>query len=567
MEMAREQYDVVIIGSGGAGLRAALAAAEQGARPVILTKGEPQRSGGTISAHYSFCAVLPNAEPGDSPEVFAADIIRSGEGIPDPRLVSVLAERAGEAVAFAQRLGVVFDPAEPGGSVPHLGWLAGHTHARAVHVGNAVGRELMRALLKAVKKAGIPIHPFTHATDLIVDGGMLRGVAAFHSPSGELRVYEAPAVIVATGGGSQIYELNTNPFEATGDGYGLAVRAGIELIDMEFVQHYPTVLVSPPGARGLMFNSGILIPKGARLLNRRGEDFWDRHGAGPLKEATRDVMSRVMSREIADGSGTDAGGLYISTRGMDPGEFPQMQQRLLEDVGVAGDAEQLEVAPGAHYFMGGLRIEPDAQTSMPGVFAAGECTGGIHGANRLAGNALSENQVFGAIAGRSAAAYALKHPLPPPGPDDRLAWRKTLEPVRSLLSRSGAPGAVKPQTGWAEVQSLMQRWAGATRTADGLERAEKRLSAMREELPAQVGARDASLVYNRDVGKALELRNMIDTGWSVAVSALERQESRGAHVRLDAPESGEEWACSLAVRLSGGKALIRRLPRGGRNRS
>ncbi|PYI50857.1 L-aspartate oxidase [Paenibacillus flagellatus] len=560
MEMMRERYDVVIVGSGGAGLRAALAATELGARPVLLTKGEPQRSGGTLSAHYSFCAVLPTAKPGDSPEVFAGDILRSGEGIADPRLVRVLAERAGDAVAFAGRLGVAFD-LEEDGSKPHLGWLAGHTFARAVHVGNAVGREMVRVLVKAVKQARIPIHAFTHAIDLIVDDGVVHGVAAYHQPSGELRMYEAPAVVVATGGGSQIYELNTNPFEATGDGYGLALRAGIELTDMEFVQHYPSVMVSPPGARGLMFNSGILIPKGARLLNRHGEDFWDRYGVGPLREATRDVMSRVMSREIAAGNGTDAGGLYISTRGMDPDEFPQMQQRLLEDVGVDRDAVDREVAPGAHYFMGGLRIEPDASTSLPGVFAAGECSGGIHGANRLAGNALSENQVFGAIAGRSAAAYALRHPLPSSGTDGR-AVEEALEPVRRILSRvSRGESELKPSEGWAEVQSLMQRDAGATRTAEGLERALNRLSSLREELPERLGLRESSLVYNRDAGKALELRNMIDTGWSVAASALERRESRGAHVRLDAPEKSGEWACSLAIRLSDGSALIRKLAR------
>ncbi|GIQ65242.1 succinate dehydrogenase flavoprotein subunit [Paenibacillus cisolokensis] len=561
VEIARERYDVVIIGSGGAGLRAALAAAEQGARPVVLTKGEPQRSGGTLSAHYSFCAVVPSAEPGDSPELFAADIIRSGEGIPDPRLVQVLAEQAAEAVAFAERLGVKFDPVEKGSSRPHLGWLAGHSYARALHVGNTVGRELMRVLLRAVKKAGIPVHSFTHATDLIVDRGVLKGVAAFHSPAGELRIYEAPAVIVATGGGSQIYELNTNPYEATGDGYGIALRAGIELVDMEFVQHYPTVLVSPAGARGLMFNSGILIPKGARLLNRHGDDFWDRYGVGPLKDATRDVMSRVMSQEIAAGNGTDAGGLYISTRGIDPSELPQMQQRLLEDVGLAADAAEREVAPGAHYFMGGLRIEPDASTSLPGVYAAGECAGGIHGANRLAGNALSENQVFGAIAGRNAAVYALRNPLPPAGTGSSVV-DEVLEPVRRILSRSGSSTASRPQEGWREVQSLMQRHAGATRTAEGLEQAIQRLNALREEIAERVGARDRALIYNRDVGKTLELRNMVDTGWSVAASAKERRETRGAHVRLDAPESDNGWTCSLAVRLEGRTARFNRLLRG-----
>mgnify|MGYP001187772289 FL=1 len=575
MEVSREQYDVVIIGSGGAGLRAALAAAERGVRPVILTKGQPQWSGGTLSAHYSFCAVLPTAAFGDSPEVFARDILRSGEGISDPKLVRVLAERSGEAVAYAQRLGVKFDPAGDDPGVPHLGWLAGHTYPRAVHVGNAVGRELIRVLLKAVRKARIPIHAFTSATDLVVEDGELCGVAAYHIPSGELRIYEAPAVILATGGGSQIYELNTNPVEATGDGYGIALRAGAELMDMEFVQFYPTVFVTPAGARGLMFNSGILVPKGARLLNRFGEDFWDRYGAGPLKDATRDVMTRVMSQEIAAGGGTERGGLYITVRGLDPRELPQLQQKLLEDVGVDPNAQEHEVAPGAHYFMGGIRIDEEAATKLPGLYAAGECTGGIHGANRLAGNALSENQVFGAIAGQSAAQHALRQArrAGQAGQTGRLrADAKTaarvLEPVRELISRTRARAAgttgdvMSPGEGWQAVRSVMQRCVGATRTEEQLKEAIAVLEDLRDNGIRRLTGRDSALPYNRDISRALDLRNMIDTGWSVAVAALERRESRGAHVRLDAPERDEAWTCSLAVRLSNGQADLRKYPRG-----
>ncbi|MFS0724146.1 FAD-dependent oxidoreductase [Paenibacillus sp. 1P07SE] len=558
MELTREQVDVIIVGSGGAGLRAALAASEEGASVAILTKSEPQRSGGTLSAHYSFCAVLPEATPGDSPEVFADDIIRSGEGISDRELVRILAEQAGDAVQYVADLGVSFDKQEDDASLRHLGWLAGHSYARAAHVGNRVGSEMVRVLLKAIRKRQIPIHAFTHVTDLLVEDGQARGVLAYHAPSGEVRLYTAPSVIIATGGGSQVYALNTNPFEATGDGYGLALRAGIELLDMEFVQHYPTVLVEPAGARGLMFNSGILIPKGARLLNRHGVDFWDSYEVGDLKQATRDVMSRVMARELAAGGGTDAGGLYISTQGMDPAEFPQMQQRLLEDLGIETDAELREVAPGAHYFMGGIRVDSRTRTGVAGVFAAGECVGGIHGANRLAGNALSENQVFGAIAGREAARYALQTRIEEPS--NRIV-EKALMPVRGLLERAGTAGSgLTPLQGWSRVQQLMQQHVGVVREQQGLELAVAELEGLRAELD-QVRARDASKVYNRDIAKALELRNMVDTGWSVAAAAAERRESRGAHVRLDAPELREEWQLSVTVRKDGERAATGRLPR------
>ncbi|WP_020619382.1 L-aspartate oxidase [Paenibacillus daejeonensis] len=558
MELRREQYDVIIVGSGGAGLRAALAASEEGARVAILTKSEPQRSGGTLSAHYSFCAILPEATPGDNAEVFADDIVRSGEGISDRELVRILAEQAGEAVQYVADLGVSFDKQEEDASKLHLGWLAGHSYARAAHVGNRVGSEMVRVLLKAIRKREIPIHAFTHVTDLLVEDGEVRGALAYHAPTGELRVYTAPSVILATGGGSQVYALNTNPFEATGDGYGLALRAGIELVDMEFVQHYPTVLVEPGGARGLMFNSGILIPKGARLLNRQGEDFWDRYGVGELKQATRDVMSRVMARELAAGGGTDSGGLYISTRGMDPDEFPQMQQRLLQDLGIETDAELRVVAPGAHYFMGGIRIDTRTRTGVTGVFAAGECVGGIHGANRLAGNALSENQVFGAIAGREAARHAL-HQGGQAASNETV--KQALSPVVGLLERAGQAGdGLTPLQGWARVQELMQRHVGVVREQAGLAQAQVELEELRTELD-HVRARDGSKVYNRDIAKALELRNMVDTGWAVAVAASARTESRGAHVRLDAQELDRAWQLSLAVRRSTEGPLVDKLAR------
>lgn len=405
MKKVETVYDVIVVGSGGAGLRAALASAEKGAKVLVLTKGEPQRSGGTLSAHYSFCAVPPASPAGDTPEQFAKDIIRSSEGISDPSLVRVLTEQAYDAIVYAEALGVKFDRTEEGGH--HLGWLAGHTHARAFHAGNVVGRDLTRVLMRRLTKQQVDIQAFTQVLQLHVDQGLYKGLFAYHLPTDEVRYYTSKAVIIATGGGSQLYELNTNPVEATGDGYSLALQAGLELVDMEFVQFYPTVLVAPKGTRGLMFNSGIVIPRGATIQNACGEDVWERNEAGDLKQATRDTMSRVMAAEIAAGYGTEQGGLIVDASAVDDSELPQLQQQLLTDLGVDGASKQYEVAPGAHYFMGGIRIDTRSGTSVPGIFAAGECTGGLHGANRLAGNALSENQVFGAIAGYEAAEYAL----------------------------------------------------------------------------------------------------------------------------------------------------------------
>lgn len=530
MEYTTFEYDVVVVGSGGAGLRAAIAAKEAGANPIILTKGSPQWSGGTLSAHYSFCAIIPDKVEGDSPEIFAKDILNSSEGIANPKLVEILTEQAGQAVSYASSLGVRFDTTEDDKTKIHLGWLAGHTYARALHVGNVVGRDLMRALLKRVKKLDIPIKPYTFATDLIVEENQCKGIVAYDMSLGELHYYKSPSVILATGGGSQVYDLNTNPTEATGDGYALAIRAGIPLVDMEFVQHYPTVLVSPHGARGLMFNSGILIPKGARLLNKHGEDFWDSYNVGPLKNATRDTMTFVMSQEVQKGYATENGGLWISTKGMNPEDFPQMQEKLLQELGIDENAERREIAPGAHYFMGGIQINEKTETSVLGIYAAGECTGGIHGANRLAGNAISENQVFGAIAGREAGNFALKTKVVEAS---KQAISRALSPLVTILQKAGKENGLSPVKIEKDLKVLMQQFVGATRDENGLSNAMALLTSLENKINNDMAPRTASKIFNRDIAKALDLRNLRDSAEAITVSARHRKESRGAHVRLD----------------------------------
>lgn len=545
MEYTIHEYDVVVIGSGGAGLRAAIAAKETGANPIILTKGSPQWSGGTLSAHYSFCAIIPDKEEGDSPEVFANDILISSEKIANPSLVRVLAEQAGQAVSYAASLGVRFDTVEKNNPKIHLGWLAGHTFARALHVGNAVGRDLMRALLKRVKQLNIPIKSFIHVTDLIVEENQCKGLLAYDMSLGEVQFYHAPSVVIATGGGSQVYDLNTNPTEATGDGYAIAIRAGIPLVDMEFVQNYPTVLVSPYGARGLMFNSGILIPKGARLLNKYGDDFWDSYHVGPLKNATRDLMTLVMSQEIQKGNATENGGLWISTKGMNPDDFPQMQQKLLRDLGVDEGAEQREVAPGAHYFMGGIQISEKAETSISGVYAAGECTGGLHGANRLAGNALSENQVFGAIAGLEAGSYAKVTKNAEPA---KQTIDSKLLPIINLLDRAGNDNGLSPIKLEKHLKTTMQQYVGATREQSGLNKALEQLKSLDSEITNSMAARTSAKIFNRDIAKALDVRNLHATAEAITVAALNRKETRGAHVRLDFNQKEAAFEHSFAIK-------------------
>ena len=555
MRIEETRYDVIVIGSGGAGLKAALASIDKGARTLILTKGEPQRSGGTLSAHYSFCAAPPHSAVGDSTEQFAQDIIRSSEGISDPKLVDILTARAYEAIEYAAQLGVRFDRAEDGSDYD-LGWLAGHTHARAFHVGNVVGRELTRVLLRRLNKLQAEIHAFTQVLQLHIVNGQYKGVFAYHYPTGEIIYYSSRSVVIATGGGAQVYELNTNPTEATGDGYSLAMMAGIELLDMEFVQFYPTVLVAPKGTRGLMFNSGIVIPRGARLKNAHGEDFWDRYQSGELKQATRDMMSRIMAAEIGAGNATDNGGLIVDAAMVDDKDIPQLQQQLLTDLGLDASSKKYEAAPGAHYFMGGIRIDEHAAATLPGVFAAGECSGGIHGANRLAGNALSENQVFGAIAGEQAAHYAMdaRHVEADYSPSadldsESLEWYKRqwnflIQPSTGQEPQVTAIHLIE------QLRSVMQRNVGVNRDEEGLARAKIELQAIEDKLRHKLTIQHATKGYNRERIKTIDLFHMLNTSKMIVYGAMERRESRGAHNRLDYPNKQESFKASIALRMS-----------------
>lgn len=558
MKIVETQYDVIVIGSGGAGLKAALTAVDKGAKTLILTKGEPQRSGGTLSAHYSFCAAPSDSSTGDSAEQFADDIIRSSEGISDPSLVRVLSEKAIDAIKYAEELGVKFDRTEDG-KEHHLGWLAGHTFARAFHVGNVVGRDLTRVLLRKLQKQQVEIESFTQVLKLHVENGIYKGLFAYHYATDEVLYYSSKAVIIATGGGSQLYELNTNPVEATGDGYSLALEAGIELLDMEFVQFYPTVLVSPRGTRGLMFNSGIVIPRGARMKNSHGVDFWDQYKVGELKQATRDLMSKVMAAEIEAGNGTEQGGLLVDASMVDTKDIPHLQQQLLVDLGLDESAKQYEVSPGAHYFMGGIRIDSQAATSIQGIYAAGECTGGLHGANRLAGNALSENQVFGAIAGVQAANYAIKEnkenhsPLAASLEDEfmkqfHLRWGFL---YRSRKQEESSSISVFELT--KQLKRTMQRFVGVNRTEQQLLQALSELQRIEAALQNELVLPYDSMTYYRERMKCIELSHMLHTAQAIVYSALERRESRGAHNRVDYPGKSEHFQASIAVRASNGK--------------
>jgi len=528
-----ESYDVIVIGTGGAGLRAGIAAQSAGAKVLLMSKGPVKQSGCTVSAIFSYCAALGHADPNDTPEVHQRDILKSGEFINDPRKVRILAENAPQSIYELQSYGARF---EKEGERFKQAWLPGHSFPRACYYKRITGKEIIRALAAKVSSLGIKVLEYTYAIDLLVKEKQVYGVLYYDLINGKIDVCFAPAVILATGGGGQVYSLNTNPREITGDGYAIALRSGCELVDMEFVQMYPTVIVNPIGAKGVEIPTGRIIPEGARLKDCDGNDFFKRYiPDGDIRTATRDTLARAIAWAIRDGKATANGGIYLDATMLAESKEIDQHSRYLLDLGVDVYRNPVEVAPGAHFFMGGILTSSDCSTNVKGLYACGEVAGGVHGANRLAGNALPETQVFGAIAGETAAKYAL------PVKIDRDT--RAVDQVDRWTSwfQSKQKGSVLPAEIKRQVQSVMYTKVGVLRTEDELVEGIGALKDLERKWESQIWLPNQDMRFNWGFADALEARNMITVAMLITRAALERRETRGAHNRIDYPDKSEKF--------------------------
>jgi fumarate reductase (CoM/CoB) subunit A len=529
-EIKKYRYDIIVLGMGAAGLRAAIEAKRLGANTAIIAScnDSPNQTGATVTSIYSYCAPLHRR---DTPEQFFKDTVEKGRYANNPDLVKRLADSAVNRLIEMDSFGIRWDK-EADGSF-EINWLPGHTYPRAVHYDHKTGKEIARGLYKKVKNENLDVLPYRFAVDFITEGNKIKGIIVINLIEGRPEIFETGAVILATGGASQLWEVNSNPSGLTGDGIAMALRAGAQVVDLEYQQFYPSCVVYPTIAKNVhypYFSKGILI-------NSKGERFLEKYGLEEGKDV-RDVLAIAIYKEIRQGNGTINKGVLV-----DFGETPQevLRQiqddpiiRYLHDLGVNPMGDDIEIAPSAHFTMGGVRIDKNSKTSLEGLFACGEVCGGCHGANRLAGNALTETQVFGVIAGHNAALYANKV-------NNYAVCRQQIDTLLDEQFQHDIPldiESVRMKT--KHLKGIMEDNVKVVRNKTSLVKAKSELDKILEQtFGLKIPFAGIPLNYKRV--EALKLKNMILVAQTMAGSALLREESRGAHFREDFPDARDEW--------------------------
>jgi succinate dehydrogenase flavoprotein subunit len=571
-------FDVVVVGAGGAGLRAAIEAAARGARTAVVCKSLLGKAH-TVMAEGGIAAALANVYPEDNWQVHFRDTMRGGKMLCNWRMAQIHAQEAPDRVLELEEWGALFDRTADGRILQRD--FGGHRYARLAHVGDRTGLEMIRTLQHRAVQAGIEVFMECTVTRLLADGGRIAGALGYRRESGRFVVFRAPAIVLATGGVGKAYKVTSNSWEYTGDGHALALWAGADLIDMEFVQFHPTGMVWPPSVRGILVTEGVRGDGGV-LRNARGERFMFRYVPEMFRAETaeseeeadrwytdrsarrtpdllpRDEVARAINTEIKEGRGSPHGGVFLDIATRRDAEYitrrlPGMYHQFLELADVDITREPMEVGPTCHYMMGGVRVDPETQAStVLGLFAAGEVAGGMHGANRLGGNSLSDLLVFGQRAGRGAAEYAA-------GPTGR-AQVNTSEVealVREALRPFEATGTENPYAVQVDLQECMQTMVGIIRTADELTKAFDELAVLRERA-GRVRV-EGHRQYNPGWHLALDLDPLLAVSDCIARAALERTESRGAQTREDYPETDPELGkVNVVVRQRNSELVLTR---------
>jgi succinate dehydrogenase / fumarate reductase flavoprotein subunit len=535
MDVERHDYDVLVIGAGGAGLRAAIAAAEHGARTALVCKSLLGKAH-TVMAEGGIAASLGNVAPEDNWRIHFQDTMFGGKYLNNWRMAELHAKEAPDRVRELEQWGGVFDRT-PDRKMSQRAF-GGHTHRRLVHIGDRTGLELIRTLQDKAVHAGIDVFMECTVTRLLKDGDRVCGAFGYWRATGEFVEFAAPAVVLATGGAGKCWRITSNSWECTGDGYALAYEAGAELVDMEFVQFHPTGMVWPPGVVGLLVTEAVR-GEGGILRNADGERFMERYDPRRLELSTRDVVARAIYTEVKEGRGTPRRGVFLDVSHLGAAtvrlKLPSMYDQFMELAGVDITREPMEVGPTCHYIMGGIRVDAETGAStVAGLFATGECSGGMNGANRLGGNSLSDLLVFGRRTGECAARHGAHAPAP--RIDDAQAADAAAEMGRYL----SGPGDEDPYRLQAELQATMHEDVGIFRDAAGLTDAMSRLDEL-ERRAAGARSAESTTVYNPGWHLCRDLRHLLIASQAVARAAHLRQESRGAHSRLDFPAYDDYW--------------------------
>jgi len=595
-EIERYTYDVVVIGAGGSGLRAAIEARARGKKTAIISKSLFGKAH-TVMAEGGAAAAMGNVNPNDNWQVHFRDTMRGGKFLNNPRMAELHAKEAPDRVWELEAWGALFDRT-PDGKISQRNF-GGHEYPRLAHVGDRTGLEMIRTLQQRVvalqqadsvslgdPEAMIRVFAETTITRLLKDSaGRISGAFGYVRDTGRFVVFEAPTVVLATGGIGRTFKITSNSWEYSGDGHALALLAGASLLNMEFVQFHPTGMVWPPSVAGLLVtesvrgDGGVLrntegkrfmfdyVPDVFRAQYAETEEEGDRwytdpeHNRRPPELLPRDEVARSINSEIKAGRGTEHGGVFLDVASRLPAEeilrkLPSMHHQFLELAGVDITKEPMEIGPTCHYVMGGVEVDPDsAATSVPGLFAAGEVSGGMHGSNRLGGNSLSDLLVFGKRAGDGAADYLDSLGSSRPAVVDSDLDAAVAEALAPFSRSEGE----NPYTVHHELQQTMQDLVGLIRRESEVKSALGELEKFKERA-ARVAV-PGERAYNPGWHYSLDLRNMLLVAECVAMAALERQESRGGHTRDDYPEMSPEWRkVNLILTLTGDKLELAHKP-------
>ena len=559
------EHDVLVIGAGGAGLRAAIEAAAAGVRVGLVCKSLLGKAH-TVMAEGGMAAAMGNVDDRDNWRVHFADTMRGGQYVNNWRMAELHAKEAPDRVKELEAWGALFDRT-PDGRILQRNF-GGHRYPRLAHVGDRTGLELIRTLQDHGVHQGIDVHMEVTVLALLKDGNRVCGAFAYDRERGRFRVFKAKAVVLATGGVGRAFKITSNSWEYTGDGQALAYHAGAALQDMEFVQFHPTGMVWPPSVRGILVTEGVR-GEGGVLKNRDGKRFmfdsipdnyksqtadnaeegWkytqgDKNARRPPELLTRDHVARMIVSEVKAGRGSPHGGVFLDIAWIKEKlpnaeahikrKLPSMYHQFMQLAGIDITKEAMEIGPTTHYIMGGIRVDGDTQmSSVPGLFACGECGAGLHGANRLGGNSLSDLIVFGKRAGEYAAKFAKEHGAVK---TDKAQLDAVEKRALAPFDRDSSEGPYQVQDA---LQETMQDLVGIVRAQGEMERALELIAALRDR--ASRVAVKGNREYNPGWHTALDLDNLLTVSEAIARCALERKESRGGHFRDDYPDKSAEF--------------------------
>jgi len=545
------EHDVLVIGAGGAGLRAAIEALGQGASVGVVSKSLLGKAH-TVMAEGGIAAAMANVDSADGWKTHFRDTMRGGKMLNNWRMAQLHAQESPERVKELEQWGALFDRTEDGRILQRA--FGGHTFRRLCHVGDRTGLEMIRTLQDRGVHMGFDVYMECTIVRLLTDGRRCAGALAYWRETGRFVVFKAKSVVMATGGIGKAWPITSNSWEYTGDGMALAYEAGAELMDMEFVQFHPTGMVWPPGVQGILVTEAVR-GEGGILRNKAGERFMERYDPKRMELSTRDVVARSIYTEVKEGRGTEHGGAYLDISHK-PAEYvkkklPSMYHQFKELADVDITKGPMEVGPTCHYMMGGIRVEAEtAQSSLPGLFAAGEAAAGLHGANRLGGNSLSDLLVFGRRAGLAAAQHAKEVSAP------NLDEGQISAGESEALSAFQRQGGENPYAVHRDLQEVMQSLVGIFRTREDMKKALSELAKLKER--ATHTSVEGSRMFNPGWHMAIELKSMLMVSEAVTRSALVREESCGAHSRIDFPEPSPEWGKKNNIIWRDGRAMEQR---------